>query len=135
MKQLIHNGVYIPPYEYKGLSIVVNGERIKLTPEQEEMAVMFVKQSPERLQDSVFVKNFFKDFYAALGLKYNSQNNYSIDFSEVKQWVEEEKKRKEKLTKEEKKALSEERKRIREELKQKYGYAVIDGVRVEIRYS
>ncbi|MBO3800406.1 MAG: DNA topoisomerase I, partial [Candidatus Brockarchaeota archaeon] len=113
MKQLIHNGVYIPPYEYKGLWIVVNGNRIRLTPEQEEMAIAFVKQPPERLRDSVFVKNFLKDFYAALGIDSDPQNN-SIDFSEVKQWVEEEKKRKETLTKEEKKALSEERKRIKE---------------------
>ncbi|MEM2736917.1 MAG: DNA topoisomerase I [Thermoproteota archaeon] len=134
MKQLIHNGVYIPPYEYKGLSIILNGNRIKLTPEQEEMAVAFMKQPPERLEDSVFVKNFLKDFYAALGINGNPNNN-SIDFSEVKQWVEEEKRRKEMLTKEEKKALSQERKRVREELKQKYGYAIIDGVKVEIRYT
>jgi DNA topoisomerase-1 len=134
MKQLIHNGVYIPPYEYKGLSIILNGNGIKLTPEQEEMAIAFMKQPQERLEDSVFVKNFLKDFYAALGINGNPQNN-SIDFSEVKQWVEEEKRRKENLTKEERKALSEERKRVREELKQKYGYAMIDGVKVEIRYA
>jgi len=134
MKQLIHNGVLIPPYEYKGLSITVNGNRIRLTPEQEEMAVAFAKQPLERMEDKVFVKNFLKDFYAALGVNNSPQNN-SIDFSEVKQWVEEEKKRKEMLTKEEKKALSEERKRVREELKQKYGYAVIDGEKVEIRYA
>lgn len=135
MKRLIHNGVYIPPYEYKGLSITLNGNEVKLTPEQEEMAVAFMKQPPERLEDKVFVKNFLKEFYSALGMKYNSKNNDSIDFSEVKQWVEEEKKRKESLTKEEKKALSEERRRVREELKQKYGYAIIDGVKVEIRHA
>ena len=63
MRQLVHNGVFIPPYEYKGLSIVVNGERVKLTPEQEEMAIAFAKQPPERLEDKVFVKNFLKDFF------------------------------------------------------------------------
>ncbi len=134
MRQLVHNGVFIPPYEYRGLSIRVNGERIRLTPEQEEMAIAFAKQPPERMEDKVFVKNFLKDFYAALGLNGSAQND-AIDFSEVKQWVEQEKQCKERMTKEEKKALSEKRKLLREELKQKYGYAVIDGEKVEIRYT
>ncbi|NHV98018.1 MAG: DNA topoisomerase I, partial [Thaumarchaeota archaeon] len=134
MRQLVHNGVFIPPYEYKGLSITVNGERVKLTPEQEEMAVAFAKQPPERLEDKVFVKNFLKDFYAALGLNGSTQND-PIDFSEVKQWVESEKQLKERMTKEERKASSEKRRLMREELKQKYGYAIIDGEKVEIRFT
>lgn len=133
MKQLIHNGVFIPPYEYKGFSIILNGKRIKLTPEQEEMVVAFVKQPLERLKDNVFVKNFLKDFYRTLGMNGPIQNN-SIDFSEIKQWIEEEKRRKEMMTKEEKKALSEKKKLLREELKQRYGYAIVDGEKVEVRY-
>ncbi|MBO3755355.1 MAG: DNA topoisomerase I [Candidatus Brockarchaeota archaeon] len=134
MRQLVHNGVFIPPYEYKGLSIRVNGERIKLTPEQEEMAVAFARQPPERLEDKVFVKNFLKDFYAVLGINGLDQND-PIDFSEVKQWVDEEKRLKERMTREQRKALSEKRKLVREELKQRYGYALIDGEKVEIRYT
>jgi DNA topoisomerase-1 len=55
-----------------------------------------------------------------------------IDFSEVIDIVEEERERKENMTKEEKKAAREERKLIREELKEKYGYALVDGERMEL---
>jgi DNA topoisomerase-1 len=134
MKQLAHNGVFIPPYEHKGLSITVNGRKIKLSPEQEEMAVAFVKQPPERLEDKVFVKNFIKYFYYAFGLNGSMQSD-PIDFSEVKQWVEEEKRRKETMGKEERKALGEKRRLLKEELKQKYGYAIIDGEKAEVRYT
>ncbi|MFQ6065619.1 MAG: DNA topoisomerase I, partial [Candidatus Bathyarchaeia archaeon] len=45
MKQLHHNGVLIPPrHEGKGLTIKVRKEKIKLTPEQEEMALAWAKK-------------------------------------------------------------------------------------------
>jgi DNA topoisomerase IB len=131
MKKLFHNGVLIPGYEPKGLSVVVRGVRRPLPPEAEEMAIAFCKQPEERL-DSVFVRNFMKDFGRALGLE--DLELKDIDFSEVRKFVEEERAKKEALTREERKRLSEERKRAREENKQKYGFAIVDGERVEVNY-
>ncbi|MEM1689796.1 MAG: hypothetical protein QXX33_03770 [Candidatus Hadarchaeales archaeon] len=129
--QLRHNGVLIPEYKPVGLSIKFRGKEIKLTPEQEEMAVAWAKKmDSEQVKDPVFVKNFFKDFCKALGIENGKPEDF--DFSEVKQWVEEEKAKKESMTKDEKKKLSEERKRIREENKKKYGIAIINGKEVEI---
>lgn len=129
--QLRHNGVLIPEYRPMGLSIRFKGEEIKLTPEQEEMAVAWAKKmDSEQAQDPVFVKNFFKDFCRALGIDNGKPEDF--DFSEIKRWVEEEKIRKESMTKDEKKKLAEERKRIKEENKKKYGVAIINGEEVEI---
>ena len=70
MKQLAHNGILVPKYETKGFLIFVKGKKIYLTPEQEEVAVAWVKkQGTVYVQDPVFVKNFFHDFRQALGMK------------------------------------------------------------------
>ena len=116
-----------------------------------------MKESP----DEVFDSNFFKDFLRELAsenptLKFEKKyfidyasslqgfyeikktgkgieegKNY-IDFFPVLAWILAEKEKKEKMSKEEKKKLSEERKRTREKLKEKYGYAEIDGIKVEL---
>ena len=131
MKQLIHNGILFPQYNYKGFSILFKGKRIKLEPKQEEMAVAWVKKlGTEYVDDPVFVKNFFNDFGAALGLGKVSPEDF--DFSEIIKYVEDEKLKKASMSKEEKKRLAAERKEIRERNKEKYGYAIVDGKRVEI---
>jgi DNA topoisomerase-1 len=131
VKQLIHNGIQFPKYEAKGFSIPCKGRKIKLEPEQEEMAVAWVKKlSTVYVEDPVFVKNFFKDFGAALGLGGVSREDF--DFSEITKYVEEEKLRKADMPKEEKKRLAADRKVIREANKEKYGYATVDGKKVEI---
>lgn len=133
MKQLIHNGVLIPKKpEWKKLHIKVRGKRIDLTPEQEEMAVAWVKKlGTEYVEDPVFVKNFFKDFCKALGVKEKILPE-DVDFSPVIKHVEKEKAYKLSLSKEEKKKLAAERKAIREANKEKYGFAIVDGVKVEV---
>jgi DNA topoisomerase-1 len=133
MKQLIHNGVLIPKKpEWKKLHITVRGKRIDLTPEQEEMAVAWVKKlGTEYVEDPVFVKNFFQDFRKALGIKEKIPPE-DFDFSPVIKQVEREKAYKLSLTKEEKKQLAAERKAIREKNKEKYGFAIVDGVKVEV---
>ncbi|MBS7655433.1 DNA topoisomerase I [Candidatus Bathyarchaeota archaeon] len=133
MKELIHNGVLIPElYKPKGFSITFKGEKIKLNAEQEEMAVAWVKKlETPYVKDEAFVKNFFKDFVEALNLK-GEWKPEDFDFSEVINYVEAEKKAKEALTKEERKKFAEQRKLIREANKAKYGYAIVDGERVEI---
>jgi DNA topoisomerase-1 len=133
MKQLIHNGVLLPKkYEPKGFSILINGKKVDLTPEQEEMAVVWVKKlGTEYVNDPVFVRNFFKDFCDALGLEEQVAPE-DFDFSEIQRYVEQEKNLKLTMSKEEKKRLAEARKAIREENKGKYGYAIVDGQRVEV---
>jgi len=132
MKQLIHNGVLIPKYEWKRLCITVKGKRIPLTAKQEEMAVAWVKKmGTEYVKDKVFVRNFFKDFCKALGI-HEKLGPEDFDFSEIIEYIEKEKAWKESLTKEERKRLREERKALREANKEKYGYAIVDGVRMEI---
>jgi DNA topoisomerase-1 len=132
MKQLVHNGVLIPKYIAKGFHIYFKGQEIALTPKQEEMAVAFVKKlGTDYVQDRVFVKNFFLDFRKALGIEEQATPE-DFDFSEIQKYLEEEKAAKLKLSKEERKRLAEERRGIREANKQKYGYALVDGERVEI---
>jgi DNA topoisomerase-1 len=131
MKQLSHNGVMVPEYEPKGFHILVRGKKIALTPQQEEMAVAWVKKlGTVYVTDEVFAKNFFDDFGAALGMRGISQAD--VDFSEIIRSVEKERNEKLSMSKEEKKRLAQERKIIREANKEKYGYAIVDGERVEV---
>lgn len=157
MKTLWHNGVYVPQYEYKGLSIKIKEEPIKLSPKTEQMAVAFIKKvqsaSPP---DKVFYKNFMQDFLQQLKtenprldflenfsterLKSMEENDFEIqtavnseiNFSEISAYLENERIKKENLTKQEKKRLAKQRKAQREALKKKFGYAVINGKKIEI---
>jgi len=131
MEQLHHRGVLVPPrYRGRGLTIKVRGEKIRLTDEQEEMAVAWAKKMGTLyVEDPIFARNFHRDFSAKLGIDVKPGD---VDYSEVLRVVEEERERKANLTKEEKKRLREERKAIREANKEKYGWATVDGVRMEI---
>jgi DNA topoisomerase-1 len=133
MHQLIHNGVMFPKaYECKGFHINLKGRTVQLNAEQEEMAVAWVKKlDTEYVQDPVFVKNFFEDFRAALGIE-EQLSPEDVDFSEIRKFVEEERVRRSNTPREEKRRLAEERKAQREANKEKYGYAIVDGVRVEV---
>ncbi|MGC8962040.1 MAG: DNA topoisomerase I, partial [Candidatus Bathyarchaeia archaeon] len=110
LRQLIHNGVLIPePYHARGLHILVEGKPLILSPLQEEMAVAWVKKlGTEYAGDPVFVRNFFKDFRAALGLG-DELRPENIDFSEIISYVEGERRARGSMGREEKKRLSEER--------------------------
>jgi DNA topoisomerase-1 len=133
MKYLAHNGILFPKrYEPKGFSILIKGKEVKLTPNQEEMAVAWVKKlGTEYAQDEVFRKNFFGDFRKALGVEGDVKPE-EFDFNEIESFVQKEKEAKLNMPKEEKKRLAAERKVEKEKNKEKYGYATIDGVRVEI---
>jgi hypothetical protein len=66
-----------------------------------------------------------------------TQNNggtqrLEIDFSQIRSFILDEKAKKEAVTKEEKKAQAEERKVKRLEMKEKFGYAEVDGQRLEV---
>ena len=134
MKYLSHSGVLIPKrYEAKGFRIEIEGQTIALTPHQEEMAVAWVKKlATDYVKDPVFVKNFFHDFLDALGMSDKPLAPEDFDFSEIINAVEKEKLIKANLSKEEKKRQAQERKAIREANKEKYGYAIIDGIKTEV---
>lgn len=108
------------------------GKKTPLNPAQEEMAVAWVRKlETEYVNDPVFVNNFVSDFCKTLNLP-NPCRIQDFDFSEIQRWVEDQKLKKERMSKEAKKALAAERKKIREANKEKYGYAVVNGQRVEL---
>ncbi len=131
MENLRHNGVLVPPrYEGRGLTVKVRGETIKLSDEQEEMAVAWAKKvGTPYVEDPEFAENFHRDFSEKLGVKVIPGD---VDFSEVLRFVEEERERKASLPREERKRLRDERKAEREANKERYGWATVDGVRMEI---
>ncbi len=133
MKKLIHNGIMVPKkYQARGLHLTVKGEKLSLTPEQEEMAVAWVKKlGTDYVNDRIFVSNFFGDFAKVLSIS-GRLFPEDIDFSEVVRVVEEERNYRNSLSKEEKKRLAQMRKIEREANKEKYGYATVDGIKVEI---
>jgi len=132
MKQLIHNGILVPKCERKEFHINVKGKKINLTLEQEEMAVAWVKKlGTPYAEDQIFVRNFFKDFARALNITEELLPE-DCDFSMIEKHILREKEFKHNLSREEKKKLAEQRKMVREANKEQYGYAVIDGSKVEV---
>lgn len=160
MKSLKHNGIFVPTYDYKGFSVKVNGQNLKLTPKTEQMAAAWVRKtlSPTNPPDKVFKHNFMREFLNQLKQENPSADFFEqfipsylksiehpsethgygdceaeeIDFSQVQAFIEAEKAKKEALTKEVKKQQAEERKVKRLEFKEKFGYANVDGQRLEI---
>jgi DNA topoisomerase-1 len=131
MKHLHHNGVLVPPQiEGKGLTIKVNEEKIRLTREQEEMALAWAqKMGTPYVKDHIFAKNFQRDFSKKLGIKVKLDD---IDFSNVVSFVQKERERKANLSKEERRQLKAQRKALSEANKERYGYAQVDEARVEV---
>lgn len=133
-KTLSHNGVnFPPPYEPNGLSIVVRGKQVRLTPLAEEMAYQLAKKKDTPyIRDPVFASNFMSDFLKQLPAWCQGAKFADVDFSELYAKVDREKAAKESMSKEQKKALAASRKQQREALKAKYGKAVLDGKEVDI---
>jgi DNA topoisomerase-1 len=161
LKSLQHNGIYVAPYELKGFSIKIQGHPVKLSPKAEQMAIALVKKEQSAsLPDRVFYTNFFGNFLDQLKMENHSspflENFYveymkkmktddpsvksneqsvahpEINFSEISEYLDHEKLIKTNITKEEKKKLANERKARREALREKFGYAIVDGKKIEI---
>jgi DNA topoisomerase-1 len=162
MKSLRHNGVYVPPYDYKGFSVKIRGAPIKLSAKSEQMAIAWIRKTMSLTTppDKVFMKNFMQEFLeqlkqenpalqmlgsftaeflknidaAELGDVTNPDSaiRKAIDFTEVSSYIETEKQKKLDMSKEEKKQLAAERKARRQELREHYGYAWVDGKKLEI---
>ncbi len=133
MRQLIHNGVLIPaPYQPQGFVIKIRGKPVALNPLQEEMAVKFAQKfGTQYVEDRTFCLNFMSEFGKALGIK-ERLTKEDIEWTPIVEWVEAERARKANLSREERKSLAGERKRIREQNKEKYGWAIVDGQRMEV---
>lgn len=132
VKKLAHNGVLIPVPKILGFMVLFRGKELALTPEQEEMAVAWVRKlGTDSAKDKVFIANFFRDFGNALGVKEKVAPE-DFDFSSIVRWVEGERAKREAMGKEEKKALAAQRKAAREENKQKFGFAFVNGTPMEI---
>ena len=105
--------------------IVINGERVSMTPEQEEMAVAWSKKiGTPYVEDPVFQENFLYDFLKLFPPRFKHVKIKDIIFPTLPEKVE--------LTKEQKKSIAAGRKKKRLELKEKFGYAIVDGIRTEI---
>ncbi|MEM2429585.1 MAG: DNA topoisomerase I [Nitrososphaerales archaeon] len=133
-KTLIHNGVALPPeYEAKGIKVGLKGDWLIPDPIVEEMLYAWAKKKDTPyVKDEVFQKNFLESLKPHLPPAYRDITFNDIDLSEYYKFIDEEKRKKESLSKDEKKRLTQERKKMREELKAKYGYAIVDGIKVEI---
>ena len=133
-KTLQHNGIaFLPPFESKGITIKIKGEKVPLSLDAEEMAYQWAKKKDTPyVKDQVFQKNFLSDFVKVLPAKYKSISFLDIDFSDAFKVVDKEKDAKITMTKEEKKKLAVTRKEIKEKMKAKYGKAIIDGKEVDV---
>jgi DNA topoisomerase I len=128
---LHHNGVIVPPrYKARGLTVKVKGQPTRLSDEQEEMAVAWAKKvGTPYVEDPKFAENFHEDFGKALGVKLIPGD---VDFSDIVRLVQREREEKLNLAPEVKKAQAAERKAQRDANKEKYGYATVDGQRMEL---
>jgi len=129
----MHNGIYISKLKHKqGLKVYVRDEPFKLTALQEQMAIAWVKKlETSYAEDTVFIHNFFEDFIKTFDIDPNIDYR-EFNFSEIITYLQEEKHKKESLSREEVKRLRDERKKNRENLRERFGYASVDGDRIPI---
>ena len=159
MKSLVHNGIYVPQFDYKGFSVRIQGQPLKLSPKTEQMVLFWIRkrQSLTSPPDRIFYRNFIQDFLSELksenpslktsldGFESSYMNalesdsnewmhdqNAQMDFSEVAAFQLQEQQKKLNMPKDERKKLASERKTARDKLREKYGYATVDGNKLEI---
>ena len=139
---LEHNGIAFPPeYQPRGISISIDGERLMLNRDQEELVYAWAKKKDTHyVQDIVFQSNYLNDFKKLLPEGFQHITSIKdVDFSEAFKLIDHEKKVKEteierirNLSHEEKKKLLSAKKAEREKLKAVYGKAIVDGIDVDI---
>lgn len=138
---LIHNGVAFPPaYQHQGIRIKIDGEDFLLNSDQEELVIAWArKKDTHYVKDPVFQSNFLSDLVKLFPQRFHNKDITSFDFSNAFDFVEKEKREKERekehiknLSKDEKKRISLEKKEQREKLKSIYGKAIVDGTEVEV---
>ncbi|PIU59762.1 hypothetical protein COS86_02625, partial [Candidatus Bathyarchaeota archaeon CG07_land_8_20_14_0_80_47_9] len=158
MKSLKHNGIYVPPYDFKGFSVRIQEQPVKLSPKIEQMALAWVRKkiSLTSPPDTVYFRNFIQEFLEQQkqenptisfldpfckeylksinnnGFEWRTNSKQPIDFSEIEQYVVQEQQKKRNMEKTERKKLANERKAKREASREKYGCAFVDGQKIEI---
>jgi DNA topoisomerase-1 len=133
LKRLVHNGILVSrPLLPPRLELAIRGERRELSAKQMEMALAWAKkQGTSYVEDPTFVHNFMQDFSTELGFSPPLTVD-EVDFGPALALVQAERAAKKRLTREERKDLAAQRKAERERLREQYGYAIVDGERVEI---
>lgn len=131
-KTLRHNGVaFPPPYDYRGLTVRIKNDHLKLNSEQEEMLMAWAKKkATPYVQDAVFQKNFLNDLKTVLPEHFAGITLADIDWTELYAMADREKTAN--LSPEEKKKRARERKALRDELKAGFGLAHIDDIETEV---
>lgn len=139
---LEHNGIAFPPeYQPRGIGISIDGERLMLNRDQEELVYAWAKKKDTHyVQDSVFQSNYLNDFKKLLPEGFQHITSIKdVDFTEAFKLIDHEKKVKEteierirNLSHEEKKKLLSAKRAEREKLKAVYGKAIVDGIDVDI---
>ena len=130
---LEYKGFDFPPlYEYKGFLVEYDGKKVKMTPEQEEMAYCWSESvGTEWEENKVYRKNFFKEFKKTFKKKLGYTDFDSFDFSDIVGYIEDEKAMEKEKTAREKKAEKEKKK----EKDDFYGFAIVDNCKEKILYS
>jgi DNA topoisomerase-1 len=124
-KTLEHNGVMFPPeYEPHNVTILYDGEPVKLTPEQEEYASFYARfLETDYVKNRTFNKNFWHDWRKLLGKEHKIKEFEKCDFRPIYDYLLKDKEKKADMTKEEK----EKQKNERLKLEEKYKFCIIDG--------
>jgi DNA topoisomerase-1 len=93
-----HSGVAFPEeYAPHGVSMLYEGQPVKLTPEQEEAATFFAAMDPDGMHlgnpktAPIFIKNFFADFRQVLGKKHVIKDFKKCDFGPISKHLNEQK--------------------------------------------
>jgi DNA topoisomerase-1 len=120
-----HNGVSFPPkYIPHNIQVTYQGDKVTLTPEQEEIATLYAKYlNTEYFKSTVFNKNFWKDWKQILGTTHKIQSLMGCDFTAIHDYI--------LKINEEKTLLSKDEKQKRKDKKDQaeliYKYAILDG--------
>lgn len=121
---LRHNGPFFPPeYEPHKIPIIVNNNRIVLNSNAEEYATIYSRYlDTEYINSPLFKKNFWNDFKEYLkDEKIKSLDD--IDFSLIKEYLDNEKNKVKNMTKEQKEI----NKKKQLEIEEPFTFCIIDG--------
>lgn len=124
-KTFHHNGVIFPPeYVPHKVPVLYDGQPVELEPIQEEMATIYSKYTDtEYINNKIFKKNFWNDWKKLLGKSHKIQSLEKCNFTDIYNYVIEQKEIKKNVPKEEK----EREKELRNKAEEKYKFAYVDG--------
>ena len=140
MKSLEHNGIYIPNYSPIGLSVRFKERWIPLDAEGEQMAISFVRKlETPYVKDPVFLSNFLSDFVHKINpLKPDEEYDMcwldieNYDWTDIQEYLNDLKSNTESMSTEDKKLAKTLKTELRDKLKEKYGYAFVDGKKMPL---